>query len=108
MQPGYKCCTTMRQLLALNLSLSCSYSMAILNELQDEEITYLISLSYGYTWALALTRFASLSAEIPKNILFRFFRRCDLPFELRVFEAPQDSGKLRAGAIAHVEQVVSG
>jgi hypothetical protein len=57
---------------------------------------------------LAPARFALLSAEIPENILFRFFRRCDLPLELRVFETPQNLSKLRAGAIAHVEQVVSG
>lgn len=108
MQPKYKCCTTVRQLLALNLSLSRSYSMAILKELQGLDITYFFSLCYVHTWGLALTHFGLLSAEIPKNILFRFFRCCDLPFELRVFEAPEDSSKLRAGAIAHVQQVVSG
>jgi hypothetical protein len=98
----------MRRVLALNLSLSRSYSMAILKGLQWLAITYLFSLSYAYTWALVLTHFGLLPAEILKNILFRFFRRCDLPFELRVFEAPEDSSKLRARAITHVKQVVSG
>src|SRR5215472_13188108 len=46
--------------------------------------------------------------EIPKDILPRLFLRSDLAFQLGVFQAPKDSSKLRAGAITHGEQVVTG
>src|SRR5207244_11611409 len=46
--------------------------------------------------------------KIPNAILLRLFLRSDLPFQLGVFDAPEDLSKSRAGAITHGEQVVPG